>query len=322
MSDSLTGPAPLLRVEDLTVDYLTDTGVVHALDGVSFSIGAGEIFGLCGESGSGKSTLALALPRLLAPPAVITRGRVQLEGQDLLTLSARGISTLRGRRVGLIPQSGMNALHPQLSVARQITNALGAAGSFERSVNELLALVGLPATTGSAFPHQLSGGMRQRAAIAIALAQEPALLIVDEGLGALDVAVRRQICETLASLSRKRGFGILFISHDLPLTLALADRVAVLYAGQLVEVAAAEALRTRPLHPYSAALLACFLGPHERPLQLAGIAGTAPDARDTPAGCAFCPRCTSVFSPCPTVRPALLPGTANRLVACHLHRTP
>jgi peptide/nickel transport system permease protein len=259
---------PTLALTDLSVDYLTDAGPVRALDAVSFDIAPGEIFGLCGESGSGKSTLAAALLRLLPPPAVIRQGRIVIGGRDVTACSPAELRQLRGRLAGFVPQSGMNALHPQLRLDQQILNAQRAHQSHtpKDTVATLLTMVGLEANTATAFAHQLSGGMRQRAALAIALAGEPALLIMDEALGALDVIVRHQICATLVALGQRRGFSILFISHDLPLTLALADRVGILHAGRLIEVGPAAQVRARPQNEHTRTLLSAFGDPlgHDR----------------------------------------------------------
>jgi peptide/nickel transport system ATP-binding protein len=326
----------LLVVEDLVVEFLGDEGPLRAVDGVSFSLRPGEIFGLCGESGSGKSTLALALARLLPPPAVITAGRVWLRGQDVFALDAAGLRQLRGGQLAVVPQSGMNALHPLLTIADQIVDGIVAhAGPEDRSrrklaverAAELLALVGLDPAVGRAFPHQLSGGMRQRAAIAIALGPAPSLLVMDEATGGLDVLLERQLCDRLQDLARRLGLAILFISHDLPATLALAARAGVLYGGRLVETGPAAALRDDPQHPYTRALLACFLDPRRRQgAEVAGIAGAPPDPRQLPSGCAFHPRCLLAFERCSRERPLLLPRLAKnesgapqrRQNACHL----
>ena len=330
----------LLVVEDLVVEFLSDEGPLRAVDGVSFSLRPGEIFGLCGESGSGKSTLALALARLLPPPAVITAGRVWLDGQDVFALDAAGLRRLRGGQMAVVPQSGMNALHPLLTIADQIIDGIVAhaapapaggdrsrrKGAADRAA-ELLALVGLDPGVGRAFPHQLSGGMRQRAAIAIALGPAPSLLVMDEATGGLDVLLERQLCDRLQDLAQRLGLAILFISHDLPATLTLAARAGVLYGGRLVEVGPAAALRTDPEHPYTRALLACFLDPRRsHGSHPAGIAGAPPDPRRLPSGCAFHPRCPLAFERCSRERPLLLsrpekPERAAPLVrqnACHL----
>jgi peptide/nickel transport system ATP-binding protein len=313
----------LLAVEDLVVDLFTAGGPVRVLDGISFAIGAGEVFGLCGESGSGKSTLALALPRLLPPPAVITAGRAQLGATDLFALAPEPLRKVRGRRIGLVPQSAMNALNPLMTIAAQIVDALAAhaegstrgKAQLEAEAARFVSLVGLPPEAGRAYPHELSGGMRQRAALAIALAPGPELLIMDEATGGFDVVLQRQLCERLLGLAKELGFAILFISHDLPLVLALASRVGVLCAGRLVEVAAADDLRRAPQHPYSKRLLGAFLDPGKpvEPLAFVGTAGHA--------SCPLHPRCPVAIERCARERPALA-STASllgpHLVACHV----
>jgi peptide/nickel transport system ATP-binding protein len=316
----------LLVVEDLVVDFLGDEGPLRAVDGVSFSVGAGEIFGLCGESGSGKSSLALALARLLPPPAVIAAGRVLVGGVDVFALDADGLRALRGGQLAVVPQSGMNALHPLLTIADQIVDGIlaHAAARMDRRTAaaraaELLALVGLEAGVACAFPHQLSGGMRQRAAIAIALGPAPSLLVMDEATGGLDVILERQLCDRLSDLATRLGLAILFISHDLPATLSLAARAGVLYGGRLVETGPAAALRDHPAHPYTQALLECFLDPRRsKATGPAGIPGAPPDPRQLPSGCAFHPRCPAAFERCSRERPQLVPAPGRREKACHL----
>ena len=317
----------LLVVEDLVVEYLGDEGPLRAVDGVSFTMQPGEIFGLCGESGSGKSTLALALTRLLPPPAVITAGQVHLGGRDLLALDGAELRQVRGGQLAVVPQSGMNALHPLLTIEDQIVDGIlaharaggrGLRRSAAIHAAELLTLVGLDAGVARAFPHQLSGGMRQRAAIAIALGPGPALLVMDEATGGLDVILERQLCDRLQLLAQRLGLAILFISHDLPATLALAARAGVLYGGRLVETGPAAQLRQSPQHPYTRALLDCFLDPRRSGAPPGGIPGAPPDPRRLPAGCAFHPRCALAFERCSREPPLLLPGPGRRQSACHL----
>jgi len=266
VADSAT--PPLLDVAHLSVQYLRDAGPVVAVDDVSFRIEAGGALGLVGESGSGKSTLVLALLRLLAPPGVITGGAVHLDGQDLLALDQGALRAHRGRKVGLVPQSGMNALNPLLRVKVQIADALlahekvGWAAAFARAA-QLAALVGLAPASLARFPHELSGGMRQRVAIAMALACGPRLLILDESTAALDLVVQREILSRIAALRAEMGFAVLFVSHDLPLALTFCDRLGVLHAGRLVEVGTAQEIRAHPKHPYTERLLAT-LGPEAR----------------------------------------------------------
>jgi peptide/nickel transport system ATP-binding protein len=325
--------APLLSVEDLVVDYLLDGGPARAVAGVSFAMRAGEVFGLVGESGSGKSTLAQALPRLLMPPACITGGRVRFEGQDLLALDERALRAVRGRRLAFVPQSAMNALNPLSTVGAQLADAVRAHERVPRAeaaarAREALELVGLPPARADSFPHELSGGMRQRAVIAGALVLRPTLLVMDEPTAALDVVVQRELVTQLMALKRQLGFAVLFISHDLPLTLSLCDRVGVLYAGRLVETARADELRAGPLHPYSQGLLACHLDARApAPAELRGIPGAPPDVRLLPTGCPFHPRCPSAHllgERCLRERPPLRPRpdapADARAAACHLVR--
>ena len=247
--------ADLLAVDDLAVDYLLDSGPLRAVDGVSFGIGAGEVFGLVGESGSGKSTLAQALLRLLLPPAVISRGRVRLRGRDLLAMSEDQLRATRGRELALVPQSGMNALNPLFSIGRQIADAVRVHEKVDRSAaaaraSDLCEQVGLPRAAAGGYPHELSGGMRQRAVIAMALALRPALLIMDEPTAALDVVLQREILVHILSLQERLRFSVLFISHDLPLTLAFCSRVGVLHQGRLVDSGSGQQLRAQARHPY------------------------------------------------------------------------
>jgi peptide/nickel transport system ATP-binding protein len=336
---SADAAAPLLRVRDLSVEYRLDGGPVRVVDGVSFDIRRGERFGLVGESGSGKSSLAQALPRLLLPPALITGGHVRFDGQDLLALDEHRLRAVRGRGLALVPQSGMNALNPLLAVGAQIADAIRAhqaiAGSEVRArVEQALTRVGLDPAHARSFPHQLSGGMRQRAVIAIALALRPALLILDESTAALDMLVQQQLLDQLSALQTQLGFAVLFISHDLPLTLSWCQRVGVLYAGRLVETATAAQLAVTPQHPYTQGLMRCFIDPRApRPAELHGIPGLPPDPRQLPPGCPFHPRCPAAFDRCPRERPPLIPlarppasplagedpgANVERQAACHL----
>jgi peptide/nickel transport system ATP-binding protein len=253
----------LLAVDGLTVDYLQDTGPVRAVDGVSFQVAPGEVFGLVGESGSGKSTLAQALLRLLLPPAVIAGGRVLLRGRDLVAASSKELLAVRGRQVSLVPQSGMNALNPLLPVTRQIADAIRAhevvaLGPARSQARELCQKLGLPPAAADGYPHELSGGMRQRAVIAMALALRPGLLILDEPTAALDVILARDILAQILALQAELRFSVLFISHDLALTLALCARVGVLHRGQLVETGPARELLGNPQHPYTRTLLGAY----------------------------------------------------------------
>ena len=328
----------LLRVEDLRVEYLTAAGRVRVVDDVSFMLRRGEILGLAGESGSGKTTIALAILRLLKAPAAITGGRILFEGRDILDMNEIELRRMRGRRIALVTQSAMNALNPVLTIGEQLADAVieHEHVSLSRGLaraREQLAVVGIDPDRVKSYPHELSGGMRQRVVIAMALALSPSLVLMDEPTTALDVVIQREILAEIAKLRDERGFSILFISHDLSLLLDLCTRIGVLYAGRLVEAAAARALAQKPKHPYTEGLLRCFppiavpagrgepaplhLGPPGPPPRLVGIRGAPPDPRDPPPGCRFHPRCARCVDVCRTTAPALTTIATDHEVACH-----
>ncbi|MGD0982128.1 MAG: ABC transporter ATP-binding protein, partial [Solirubrobacteraceae bacterium] len=281
-SSEATQQKAVLEVRDLSVVYDVDT---KAVDHVDFELAPGETLGLAGESGSGKSTLALGLCRLLRPPAVITSGsviyrgsRVAPEGVDLLELSSRELRKLRWREISIVFQSAMNALNPVLRIRDQLGDVLDAHLHLSRQerrdrLNTLLDLVGIPRERLRSYPHELSGGMRQRVMIAMALAADPEVVIMDEPTTALDVVVQREILGQIVELQHRLNFAILFITHDLSLLLETADRIAVMYAGKLVEVGAAEQIHNRPAHPYTQGLLGSFPSVHGARRELAGIPG-------------------------------------------------
>ena len=326
----MSEPTELLRVEDLRVEYLTATGRVRVVDDVSFTLRRGEVLGLAGESGSGKTTIALAILRLLKAPAAITGGRVLFEGRDLLDLGEVELRRMRGRRIALVTQSAMNALNPVLTIGEQLADAViehervTRFRALERARAQL-EVVGIDPDRVASYPHELSGGMRQRVVIAMALALSPSLVLMDEPTTALDVIVQREILAQITRLRDERGFSILFISHDLSLLLDLCTRIGVLYAGRLVEAATARTLTYRPRHPYTEGLLRCFPGLHGGPPgpppRLTGIGGAPPDPRDPPPGCRFHPRCGSCVDVCRTSAPALTPVATDHDVACHRMRS-
>lgn len=313
---------PLLRVRDLSVEYLAADRATRVVDNVSFEVGRGEVLGLAGESGSGKSTIAHALLRTLQPPAAITSGSVWFEGQDVLAMSDLELSRFRWRRVSLVFQSALNALNPVLSIGTQLRDVIAAhedvskAAQRERAA-ELLRLVGIDPDRLDSYPHQLSGGMRQRVVIAMALALNPSLVIMDEPTTALDVVVQREILQEIAALKARLGFSILFITHDLSLMLELSDRVAILYAGRLAEVASSRALLETPAHPYTRGLLSAFPSVRGPRRVLSGIGGAPPDLRQPPPGCRFHPRCAEVIARCSSDVPELRALRDGRVVACH-----
>jgi peptide/nickel transport system ATP-binding protein len=315
----------LLRVEDLRVEYLTAAGRVRVVDDVSFTLRQGEILGLAGESGSGKTTIALAILRLLKAPAAITGGKILFEGRDILDMTEVELRRMRGRRIALVTQSAMNALNPVLTIGEQLADAViehkhvTHARALERA-REQLCIVGIDPDRVKSYPHELSGGMRQRVVIAMALALSPSLVLMDEPTTALDVVIQREILAEIAKLRDDRGFSILFISHDVSLLLDLCTRIGVLYAGRLVEAATAKALACKPKHPYTEGLLRCFpplVGPAGPTPRLVGIGGAPPDLRDPPPGCRFHPRCGRCVEVCRTTAPALTTIAADHEVACH-----
>ena len=303
---------PVLSIRDLSVVYRTLAGDVRAVDNVTLDLHAGEVVGLVGESGSGKSTLAYGATRLLRAPAVITSGNVWYAGRrmttptDVLQLTADQLTGLRWREIAIVFQSAMNALNPVLNVHDQLTDVIRAHLSLSRheattKAASLLDLVGIPRTRLRSYPHELSGGMRQRVMIAMALATDPEVVIMDEPTTALDVVVQREILGQILDLKDSLGFAILFITHDLSLLLELADRIAVMYAGQLMEVGTATEIHHEPAHPYTKRLLRSFPSLRGPRRELTGIPGTPPDLLSPPPGCPFLPRCTEGTDACATI---------------------
>lgn len=313
---------PLLSVRDLCVDYISDAGPVRAVAGVSFDLGPGEVLGIAGESGCGKSTVAQAVLRILPPPAVISGGEVLLQGQDVLRMDEDALRAMRWRRASMVFQSAMDALNPVLTVGEQLRDTLqthGVDGKAARArCAELFELVGIGHDRLRSFPHQLSGGMRQRVGIALALALQPALVILDEPTTALDVIVEREILQQIVALKNALGFSVMFITHDLSRMLEVCDRVAIFYSGRLVELGTAEQLRSTPKHPYTQGLLRAFPKVHGGTIELSSIPGSPPSLRSPPPGCRFHPRCDYASHICREREPALLPLGGGRSAACHL----
>ncbi|MCI0571501.1 MAG: ABC transporter ATP-binding protein [Myxococcaceae bacterium] len=308
---SMPPGAPLLEVEGLSVSFATAGGRLRAVDGVSFSLTQGRRVGLVGESGSGKSVTAQALMGLLDAPGVQVEGELRLGGERLTATDERRWRTLRGNKVAMVFQDPAAALNPRMRVGEQVTEGLlvhqglGRAERRRRAV-ELLTRVGLPdaGVRVDAWPHELSGGMRQRVCIAMALACGPQLLIADEPTTALDVTVQAQVMALLARLQAETGMAVLLISHDLGLVAEWCDEVMVMYAGQLVERGPAARVLTRPRHPYTAGLLASLPLPGERRERLVEIPGMVPDMRAPPSGCRFNPRCPRADERCRAEAPA------------------
>lgn len=330
----MTKDSPVLDIRHLSVDYHSESGTVHAVTDVSLTLRRGEVLGLAGESGSGKSTLAYALARLLPTVASITAGEIIYapavagsEPVDVLKLTERQLRAFRWADLAVVFQSAMNSLNPVMTVGAQIDDVLRTHQSElsrqERAARaaELLKLVGIAQDRLHSFPHELSGGMRQRAAIAIALALSPEIIIMDEPTTALDVVVQHEILTEILRLRQQLGFSVIFITHDLSLLLEIADSIAIMYAGRIVELATYDDLRTRAAHPYSYGLLSSFPRLRGPRAVASGIPGTPPDLRAAPPGCAFHPRCPLAFAPCMSEVPVLQPppGTISPLVACHLY---
>jgi peptide/nickel transport system ATP-binding protein len=313
---------PVLRVERLRVAFDHPLGKVQAVDDVSFALMPGERLGLAGESGSGKSTLALSIMRMIKPPGRIEAGAVWLDGGRLADLDEEGIRAVRLAGIALVPQGSMNSLNPVLRIGQQIADALIDHGlrlgrrAEERRVAALLTEVGLPANVARMYPHELSGGMKQRACIAIAIALRPKVIIADEPTSALDVVVQRQVMATLARVQQELGAAVILIGHDMGLMAQFVDRLGIMYAGRLVEVAPIADIIAHPRHPYTRALIASLPSLDVRGA-LAGIPGLAPSLRDLPTGCAFHPRCEFVMDRCRQERPVLRDITGAQ-VACHL----
>lgn len=312
----------VLEVTDLCVSYAHPLGAVRAVDGVSFSLAPNERFGLAGESGSGKSTMALAILRMIRPPGHIDGGHVFLDGVELSALDHDAMRRLRLAGIALVPQGSMNSLNPVMRIGRQIEDALADHGQvlsrqvLDARIADLLSTVGLRPGVAAMYPHELSGGMKQRACIAIAICLRPRVIIADEPTSALDVVVQRQVMETLARVQRDLGAAVILVGHDMGLMAQFVDRLGIMYAGRLVEVAPIRTMVTAPQHPYTRALVAS-LPSLEHKGRLQGIPGLAPLLRDLPAGCAFHPRCPIAGERCRQEAPALRSMGTNGAVACH-----
>jgi peptide/nickel transport system ATP-binding protein len=325
-----TRDVTLLELRQLVVEYGVGPKRARAVDGVDFAIHEGEIVCLAGESGCGKTTIANAVMQLLRPPARIAGGSILFEGDNLIGKSAEELRRFRWRNVSMVLQSAMNALNPVMRVGDQFVDAMRAHERIDRRralarAGELLELVGIDPRRTRAYPHELSGGMRQRVIIAMALALKPELIIMDEPTTALDVVVQREILQQIEALKQNFGFAVLFITHDLSLLLEFADRIAIMYAGEIVETARAERLGANPQHPYTQGLVESF-PPLTGPLtRLTGIPGSPPDLRDPPSGCRFNPRCPhcrpeerELYVRQTTERPRLREIEPGHEVACHL----
>ena len=314
---------PVLKVEDLRMYYTTQAGDVRAVDGLTFEVGTREILGIVGESGCGKSSLATTLLKLLPHNSKIIEGKIVLEGQDLVKVPD---STMRSKfrwvKIAMVPQGAMNALNPVFRVGDQISEAMLIHGSISKKdarerTAELLKLVGVDPTRASHFPHEFSGGMKQRAMIAMSLALNPVLLIADEPTTALDVIVQAGIVKLLMSIRDEFGTSMILISHDLALVAQMSDKVAIMYAGKFVEYGPSAAVYSSPLHPYTIGLVGAFADIRKPKEPLTSIPGSPPNLVVPPEGCRFSPRCPYAKSRCTKEEPMPLEASPGHLVACH-----
>jgi peptide/nickel transport system ATP-binding protein len=315
--------APLLDVRDLRVKYMTARGAVSAVDGVSFTVNPGEVVGLAGESGSGKSTIAHAILRILRPPALITGGEVLFAGRDTLKMDDAELESFRWSNISIVFQSAMNSLNPVMRVRDQLLDVMQHHGLPKDQANkrakQLFDLIGIEPQRLDSYPHELSGGMRQRAVIAIALAVNPDLIIMDEPTTALDVVVQKDILLQIARLREVLGLSILFITHDLSLLVEFSSRILIMYAGEFVEDAPARELFDHPLHPYTMGLMNSFPSISGEKRKLTGIPGSPPDLAAPPTGCRFHPRCPKAMAMCSHTAPVMRSVSAGHSVACHLY---
>jgi peptide/nickel transport system ATP-binding protein len=313
---------PLLQVRNLTVEYDTAAGPVRAVESFDLDVARGEFVGVVGESGCGKSTMLFGIAQLLSPPARISGGSVLFKGADLVTMTPKQLNAVRWRDISVVMQSAMNALNPVKQIAAQYADVMRAHGEKsaatirQRSV-EVLELVGIDAEHLNSYPHQLSGGMRQRAMIAMALLFTPDLIIMDEPTSALDVVAQRSLMVQIKELQQQLGFAVIFVTHDMSLVSHFSDRLVVMYAGKAAEIGPTREVFANPGHPYTQGLLDAFPSIRGARVSLTGIPGSPPNLLHPPTGCRFAARCPHRFEAC-DVEPPLY-GTGHTLAACHLH---
>ncbi|MEY2619815.1 MAG: putative type dipeptide/oligopeptide transport system, ATP-binding component [Pseudomonadota bacterium] len=315
----------LLSVRNLVVEFPSRRGTLRALDGISFDIAPGEVLGVVGESGAGKSLTGASIIGLLEPPGRIASGEILLEGQRIDHLPHQAMRHIRGRKIGAIFQDPLTSLNPLYTVGRQLTETIRAhlpvdADEARRRAIALLEDTGIPAAAERIdhYPHQFSGGMRQRVVIALALAAEPQLIVADEPTTALDVSIQAQIIQLLKRICRERGAAVMLITHDMGVIAETCDRVAVMYAGRIAEIGPVHDVINQPAHPYTAGLMAAIPDITEERERLNQIDGAMPRLNAIPAGCAYNPRCPRALDRCTSQRPELLPAGATR-AACWLH---
>ncbi|NDJ61405.1 MAG: ABC transporter ATP-binding protein [Chloroflexi bacterium] len=326
-TNKTNGQTPVLTVNDLRVYYETPRGDVRAVDGINFTLNEGVILGLVGESGCGKSTAAMGILQLITPPGRIVSGEIVLDGTDVLKLTTEGLRQLRWSKLALIPQGAMNSLNPTMRISRQIEDVVREHETPQTRMNkdamrtrilELLQWVGLPERVYNMFPHELSGGMKQRACIAMAIALNPSVIIADESTSALDVVVQRVVAQTMLKVKQQLGVSMIMIGHDMGLMAQMVDRIVVMYAGNIVEIATVNHMFKNPGHPYTQLLIDSVPSLKERkPLKI--TEGITHDPRNPPPGCIFQLRCPFVMDRCRAEKPlrqAIRPGQE---VACHLY---
>ena len=314
-----------LEIEDLNVEYHVDREVVHALNGISFRLAKGETIGLVGETGAGKTTTGLSILRLIPSPPGVVKGTVKVRGEDISTLSEKQMEAIRGNVVSMIFQDPMTSLNPTKTVEYQIAEVIRLhekCGKKEAAAKagDMLEMVGIPRDRGREFPHQFSGGMKQRVVIAMALACSPEILIADEPTTALDVTIQAQVLDMIRELKRKYKMSMIMITHDLGIVAEICDTVAIVYAGRIVEYGTLEDIFNHTAHPYTAGLFGSLPNMEDRTQRLKPIPGLMPDPTNLPEGCAFSPRCPNASEKCRTQCPALTRVEGEHLVACHLFK--
>ena len=313
------------EIKDLVVEFRTDYGTVQALNGMEIEIERGQTLGLVGETGAGKTTTGLSLLRLIPdPPGVIVSGTIKLDGKDILQMDEKEMQKLRGKAVAMIFQDPMTSLDPVMTVEDQIAEVIrlheeGSKQDHLKRAREMLELVGIPGTRGSEYPHQFSGGMKQRVVIAMALACNPELLIADEPTTALDVTIQAQVLEMMKDLRDKYNTSMLMITHDLGIVAEICDKVSVVYAGRVIEHGTLEDIFENTRHPYTEGLFNSLPNLEDRQAQLKPIKGLMPDPSNLPKGCAFCPRCDYAMEICKTEKPKRVYRNETHYVECHLY---